>query len=414
MWIAPFRRQVKLTTNDGWNMLDSRGKMRLQVREEGRPAQSVTLPYDWSEAGAALALPRIQQIFKRYVEGKLTLAKAAQGADTASSAQQLDWPHLFREYRQHRPQASEATWQGKYLPVLKRLADVMEGRRPRPGDGTELCMAALEHWEQGSRQRQIMRQNLGGFLRWAVERGHLKPCYLPPANLPEVRKPKRVGFALSDAQILRLLEGLPSGDRHDRWRFAIQLCAVYGLRPEELRYLRIKDGPDGQELWTIYRKSKGGRSGDRTEPRRLHPLLVRDLDGTALDWNLQGRVAIGERLPPLGQPGKAGEALLTYLRRLEIWMALKADAAHQGEALVPYTFRHRYAKASHAGGLPIANIAAAMGHTVEVHLVSYARFAPDATADLYAQLNAGPRAELGAVSAGQSVGVKKAVRTTRS
>ena len=30
-----------------------------------------------------------------------------------------------------------------------------------------------------------------------------------------------------------------------------------------------------------------------------------------------------------------------------------------------------------------------MGHTIEVHLSSYARFTPDATAELYAQVNAG-------------------------
>jgi len=28
-----------------------------------------------------------------------------------------------------------------------------------------------------------------------------------------------------------------------------------------------------------------------------------------------------------------------------------------GEVLVPYTFRHRYAKASHAAGIPLTNIA---------------------------------------------------------
>ena len=36
----------------------------------------------------------------------------------------------------------------------------------------------------------------------------------------------------------QLLDNLPNGEVHDRWRFAIQLCAVYGLRPEELRHLR--------------------------------------------------------------------------------------------------------------------------------------------------------------------------------
>ena len=33
------------------------------------------------------------------------------------------------------------------------------------------------------------------------------------------------------------------------------------------------------------------------------------------------------------------------------------------EVLVSYTFRHRYAKASHAAGIPITNISAVIGHT---------------------------------------------------
>jgi len=58
------------------------------------------------------------------------------------------------------------------------------------------------------------------------------------------------------------------------------------------------------------------------------------------------------------------------------------------EVLVPYTFRHRYAKPSHSPSTPLTNIAAAMGHTTEVHYQSYARFIPDGTADLYAKRNA--------------------------
>ena len=40
-------------------------------------------------------------------------------------------------------------------------------------------------------------------------------------------------------------------------------------------------------------------------------------------------------------------------------------------------------------GIPLTNIAAAMGHTTEVHHQSYARFIPDAKADLYAKSKAG-------------------------
>ena len=59
-----------------------------------------------------------------------------------------------------------------------------------------------------------------------------------------------------------------------------------------------------------------------------------------------------------------------------------------GEVLVPYTFRHHYAKVSHAAGIPLTSIPAAMGHTTEVHDQSYARFIPGGTADLYAKRNA--------------------------
>ena len=55
--------------------------------------------------------------------------------------------------------------------------------------------------------------------------------------------------------------------------------------------------------------------------------------------------------------------------------------------LASYSFRYRYAKGMHAANIPIANICEAMGHTIEVHLKSYARFKPNATADLVAAVN---------------------------
>ena len=131
----------------------------------------------------------------------------------------------------------------------------------------------------------------------------------------------------------------------------------------------------------------GGTKGAKTEPRRLHPLLLRDADGTAIDWNLQARLEVGEKLPPLNREGDGGQALNQYLRRREMWMALRVEAQHNGEQLTPYSFRHRYAKGMHAANLPLANIAEAMGHTIEVHLKSYARFKPNATAELIAAVN---------------------------
>ena len=41
----------------------------------------------------------------------------------------------------------------------------------------------------------------------------------------------------------------------------------------------------------------------------------------------------------------------------------------------------------HAANVPIANICEALGHTIEVHLKSYARFKPNPTADIIAAVN---------------------------
>ena len=108
-----------------------------------------------------------------------------------------------------------------------------------------------------------------------------------------------------------------------------------------MRYLRINDWATGTELWTIYQKSMGGTKGAKTEPRRLHPLLVRDADGSAINWNLQSRLQAGEKLPPLNSEGKGSEALSSYLRRRDVWLSMREDAKQQCEQLTPYSFRHR-------------------------------------------------------------------------
>ena len=372
-WIKPFRRQVAVTCGEDWYVRNNRGRLRLEVRGAG----TVALNFDWTERGAALALPFIQQMFKRWDGGRITLAAATQSTKTSGSNQKLDFTQLVDAFHKFVPYAGDKTWKENYMPVLRNCRDQFKGKTPR--DGEALCIAALSQWDQGTRMRQISRRVLFKFLDWAVRRGHLKPIYSPPARLPETLKPKRIGYPLSDAQILSLIESIPD----PRWQFAVQLLAVYGLRPEELRWLRIKDGA----LWCIYEKSMGGIKGQKTEPRRLHPLFVRDVDGTAIDWKLQARLQIGEELPPLRTEGKGAQAVTSYLRRRKTWMAMIEEADHAGEQLTTYSFRHRYAKESHTKNLPVANIAEAMGHTMEVHLKNYGRFKPSGTGNLYAEVN---------------------------
>ena len=130
MWIKPFRRQVAITCGDGWYVRNNRGRMRLNVPGHG----SLSLNFDWSERGATQALPFIQQLFKRWEGGRITLAAAATSTNTSSSHQKLDFSQLIETYREFVPNAGDKTWEGSYLPVLRNCAKAFEGRPPVDGE----------------------------------------------------------------------------------------------------------------------------------------------------------------------------------------------------------------------------------------------------------------------------------------
>ena len=118
--------------------------------------------------------------------------------------------------------------------------------------------------------------------------------------------------------------------------------------------------------------------------RQLLPLLVRDVDGEPFDWNynLVQRLAAGEELPKIPL-GNGGQNFGEYLRRKSIrktWLSICAEAEAEGQKCKPYSFRHRYAYVAHTRPMEDGTmrapkqIADAMGHDLQTHLESYARF----------------------------------------
>jgi len=396
-WVQHYKRQLKvfLPKNSGWYISNNGGNIKIEVKSGGKK-ETKTLPYAWNEQEMAVAIEEIKQIYKRYVEGSVqTLAAATSMAAVSNSTNEPSWREIIESYREFVPFASNKTWLKSYyvepkligkrkvLPVLNQVIRLMQSNK-KPINGTELMIQSLRQWEQGSRSRQISRRVLKGFLQWAVVQGKIENNFAPPATLPETKKPKRIGFAMSDLQIISLIES----EKDDKWKFALQLLGTYGLRPIELKYLKIKEGIEGKELWSMYQKSKGGTKGEKTKPRRLEPLLLVNAEGKAMDYNLQTRVEFGEALPTLGtKDGEAAMALRTRLRRNKLWNLYRIETKDIGEVLVPYSFRHRYAKQSHAERFPLPNICKAMGHSQDVHLQNYSKFIPDGTSEMYAKAN---------------------------
>lgn len=386
-WIPGFRSQIRATTGPGWSVSQFRGKTRLQVtNNEGTREQAVLKEYIWSKENSADLLLRVRQIYLRVQEGESLKAACALAA-ASSSKNPEDWSEAVSRFKEYKLRiegnVSDNTWKAKYEPVLSAVVRHQESLK-RSNNSTDLAEIVLSRWDAGSRQRKISRQNLNSFLQYCVDRINFKSRWLPKKGPKEISKPKCIGYPISDEQILRLLDGLPTTGAAERWRFAIELVATYGLRPEELRYLKVTDGIDGKELWCMYRKKSGG---GMTLPRRLLPLFIKDSTGQVQDWKLIERLSQNEEIPPIGKAGHGGESLGTYLKNKAIWKELKEEVLKGGDKLVPYSFRHRYAKQSHQKGLQLTQISEAMGHSVGVHTTSYARFTPSGTAEAYAQAN---------------------------
>ena len=380
-WVKAARQAMRAEMHSGaaWYISESRGSVKLEVLHEGKK-QSRILEYEWDKKGLFNAASRIIEIYKNFYSdtGKFSLAKSCEVVNTASSKSDINLDETIKDFREFLPTVSKTTWEKSYKPVLTKTKELLTSKK-KPIDGEDLMLKALKQWEQGSRSRQIARRALQKFLDYAVLRGKLSNIYAP-VRITETLKKKRIGYALTDSQILELI----ASETDKKWQFAYQLLAVYGLRPEELRHLVVKDG----ELWNMYEKSMGGVKGQKTEPRKLAPLYVKDGQG-CIDWNLLERVSLEEELPPLGQDGKGGEALGTRLRRNKTWLKFKKQAEKLKEELVPYAFRHRFAKVAHERstelGLSIKDISFVMGHTSEVHQQNYARFIPDGISDKFAK-----------------------------
>ena len=382
-WEVGFRRQLLGAVGPDLTVGVHRDRMRLQLRLLDGSRQRVMLPYDWEAAASANALQRIVAISEALKsDARPSLAEANAIVDAKTTGPRLaglDWPGAAKAWHHHKVTlmgvCTERNWQQKHGPIVAAAVELMTGKA-KPGGVDDLIEAVAAQWEPGSRARQIAVQNLSAFLSFCVDRRRFPVSWRPkPARAylgVSKGKTKRIGYPLSDVQILRLLEGLPATAAGQRWRFAVQLLAVYGLRPEELRHLAFK----GSALWCNYMK-KGG--GGETKPRPLYPLPVVDVDGTATHWNVAGRLRIGEELPPIGSTG-GGDALNTYLKRSSIWQQLRAEVAAAGETLTSYSMRHRYAAEGHRLGIADHLLAELMGHSLEAHHRAYSQHQNQASA----------------------------------
>ena len=130
-----------------------------------------------------------------------------------------------------------------------------------------------------------------------------------------------------------------------RYGFAFQLMATYGLYAAELRYLQVRN--QESELWLRARHHGAEHRGRSSESCKLEAMPVVNIDGIPQEWNLVGRVALGERLPPLGSGAEASQHLESYLNDRPVWREVQSKASQTGQTAMVDSFSQRYACTAH-------------------------------------------------------------------
>lgn len=370
--------------HSGITVNEKRGKARINISEvlgQGRRRQ-VLLPIEWVPENLDAIRDATVAIYQQIATGQpLTAAVDAvatppderKNSDLGSP----DWPALvegFRERKLGSGAIKATTWANVYARRMKVIAAAGE----RAASPVQLLEALIAPWAEqpGCRGRQLLVQQSAAVLRWGVDTGRLAPEWAPPLDLAPYVGRKRdfatVTTPLAVEDILALVAEIPDA----RWRYAFQMLAAYGLRPEELQHLELR----ADRLWCTYSKVS---SRGRTEPR---PLRLLPCDSWATEWDLEEKYR-PNRLPPL-QSGHVAEAMGLYMRRRSLWQELRQRYEAEGEKLVLYSCRHAYAHRAHTlcPMLPTKFVAAAMGHSLETHLAAYSRWiANDEVDDAFAR-----------------------------
>ena len=360
-------------------MKNMRGKVFLSVRSGagGTNASTMTLPIAWAADTVSDAVVLITELHQLVGDGydlRDALGRINQPAAAPRPTSPSRWPVLLEKFHADLKLTSglqASTWKDNYAPFLELAVELLGGAAA-PVNARELLTQVVSRWEDKPRRREIAVTAVRKFLEFGVEvHGLPAESWTVTARMAKEMKGKkakrRTVATLTDLEILRLIDSLPDDVRCSRWKNALRLMALYGLRPEELSHLVSREHPSTAEptVYCTYEKVCGST---KTEPRWLMPLPLKDHTGEQVEWNLAGAMAIGQlELPPLSDK----YAVRTFLERQPFWHELKAKYDKTGEWLRPYSFRNAYSLRAHRLGHRNDVICMAMGHSLSTHENSY-------------------------------------------
>ena len=363
-------------------------RLKLQFpKGAGVANASTTLPYPWSPASISDFQGLLTRIYGPVMEGGVTLKAAIADvlavSDHKSQEVVTPWPGIVAAFKNHKlnldNRIAEKTFESSYGRYLAVALLHLDGRNAAQ-TGKALMEKVLTHqrvnqkpgkkhgealkpWVEMPKSRLECCLALKKFLEYAVAEHRQPQSFLvPEKDYLKIRgadSKSRKKAVLTDDEVLELIRLLP-----ETWGNVIKICRVFGVRSWEVAFITRATNDDGEpQLRVTKGKTYNTRGGvkEETDPRWLEAVAVNGTTFNLVDeWNQL-------KLPPT----VSGKTLGNVLRRLAYWQQLMAEYEARGEWLRPYSLRDTFSVRAHGIVKDDTLIAAAMGHTVEVHHRSY-------------------------------------------
>ena len=396
-WVIGLRSSLRLTCGPSWRVVEHRGKCKLDIRLANGKRKYKTLGISWDFAHARRIQESVEQIYSNVQKG-LTIDEAVEAAGITNNPKVLDEvdPQIllnaFAKYETHYVKTlgyTQSNWNKEWGGLPHDKDSEITPKRVKAGGKTYKALVKVADaqsvdklfeklssmYEPGSRARQMMVQNVANFLRWATSsksnylldekwqpfaKGNSGIWVGTKSGEDVQAKKQTVAIELDDAK--ELINSLDIDDKRNgniakRWKFLLEILTCYGLRPEEIRHLKLIDG----KLWSTWVK----RTAKGSTKKRLLQSFPPEL---ADEWKIVERFKKNEPLPDIS--GGVGDAMSTYLNRNDVWKRLRKDFG-----VVSKSFRHGYSKRLHqVYGLTSYEAAGFLGHSVEVHESTYSDY----------------------------------------
>ena len=377
IWEKKLQEAVKRQQRFGWSVRNMRGKVFVQrYYPDINKKVTATLPIMWEPNQELNVLNALQKINEVMQNSGCSLKEAVEIIYGNNNYKiNINWNKLVEDFKEYK-NISKSSWEGNYSYFLADIVSMM-GSSNEPKTGKAILEKLVKNKDKGAGRKRII-SNAKTFLEFIVFKKGIDERYAPPADI--VIKELKGGKSkksykkerLKDNEILFLLDDLPKTETGQKWKFAISLCFVFGLRAVELNYMKCKE----DQLHISYKKVSANGNTDKRDIDGLSPAALPDLASQLL-MELKTK---STELPASVGKGKndseVGRAMVQYLKRnSKFWNKLKEEYADEGAVIGSYSLRHAFAyRGVFLYEMNPDDLSQQMGHDLQTHLKNYRNF----------------------------------------